>query len=121
MGFGNIFLLKCLYREVLRMFKDSNEKWSFVRGCSLLGISLLLLLAVLFSGCAPQDDIDDGQADILTLVNPSTMAPSWTQEHMMLLSNFFRPAGKITVRPMSAPPIEATKPKAPFLRTRWAE
>ena len=52
------------------MFKDSNEKWSFVRGCSLLGISLLLLLAVLFSGCAPQDDIDDGQADILTLVNP---------------------------------------------------
>ncbi len=52
------------------MFKDSNEKWSFIRGCSLLGISLLLLLAVLFSGCASQDDIDDGQADILTLVNP---------------------------------------------------
>ena len=52
------------------MFKDSNEKWSFIRGCSLLGISLLLLLAVLFSGCAPQEEKEDPPADILTLVNP---------------------------------------------------
>ena len=50
--------------------KDSHEKWSFIRGCSLLGISLLLLLAAIFSGCAAQEERDSEQADILSLVNP---------------------------------------------------
>lgn len=66
--------------------KKSHEKWAFIRGCSLPGVLLLLLLAIFLGGCSSEklwdgplwgtNEIEDNnsgtsarEADLLTLVN----------------------------------------------------
>ncbi|MBE7016916.1 MAG: D-alanyl-D-alanine carboxypeptidase family protein [Ruminococcaceae bacterium] len=67
--------------------KDEHKKWTFIRGCSLPAIALLMLLAIFLSGCSAEGFLPDEilpnfhssrseaaapaqSADILTLVNP---------------------------------------------------
>ncbi len=59
---------------------NDNHKWSVIRGCSFPAILLLLVLAILLTGCGSFDgqillaefnkDTPPPEADLLTLVNP---------------------------------------------------